>query len=430
MSVPPKQEQDLDDDGDQQNSIGLDELEAAPPDQNADDAQVYRWTSLEERRSKDRSASHRAGSAPTPTKSRVWASFCIHSYLTLFSILGVLARLGLVALTTYPGAPLSTTVVWANVAGSLVMGFLREERMLFRRHWKEALKETREAVQISGSGYEGTQKEATTKAYVACRSANYAFIGLTVGFCGSLTSFADIIRDALLALFNDLNTAPISSQVTEQLSARRLPGYSALAVIAVVWIEVSMSLGALALGGHLGIATHRMTDCLPAVRLERVLSPIVVVVAWGAWLGAVLMAIWPPTDEWRGQAVLAVVFAPLGAMLRFHLARQLNPKVASFPLGTFAANIGGTCILGMIWDLQHSQVARLIIPCQVLQGVGDGFCGALTTVSTWVLELMSLRLKHAYIYGMTSLVIACACMLTIMGPLRWTTGFRVSACGS
>lgn len=191
-----------------------------------------------------------------------------------------------------------------------------------------------------------------------------------------------------------------------------------------------MSLAALALGGHLGVATHRMTDRLPAVSLERVLSPIIVVITWGAWLGAVLMAIWPPTDEWRGQAVFAVVFAPLDAMLRFHLATQLNPKVASFPLGTFAANIGGTYILGMIWGLQHSQVARLVASCQVLQGVDDGFCGALTTVSTWVLELMSLRLKHAYIYGMTSLIIACACVVTIMGPLRWTSGFSVSACRS
>lgn len=52
------------------------------------------------------------------------------------------------------------------------MGFLREERMLFPRHWKEAVEETREALQFSGSEHQSTQKEATTKAYVAGRSAN------------------------------------------------------------------------------------------------------------------------------------------------------------------------------------------------------------------------------------------------------------------
>ena len=34
----------------------------------------------------------------------------------------------------------------------------------------------------------------------------------------------------------------------------------------------------------------------------------------------------------------------------------------------------------------------------------EGFCGSLTTVSTWVLKLSTLRKGHAYICGMVSLV--------------------------
>ena len=53
---------------------------------------------------------------------RVLSEIYDHSYLIFFSILGVLACLGLVTLTSYPGAPLATTAVWANVGGSLVIG--------------------------------------------------------------------------------------------------------------------------------------------------------------------------------------------------------------------------------------------------------------------------------------------------------------------
>ncbi len=48
-------------------------------------------------------------------------------------------------------------------------------------------------------------------------------------------------------------------------------------------------------------------------------------------------------------------------------------------------------------------------------GIEDGFCGCLTTVSTWVAELAALRRRHAYIYGATSFLVALALMVAIMG---------------
>lgn len=240
--------------------------------------------------------------------------------------------------------------------------------------------------------------------------------------------FADTIRDAFLVLSNDLDTSPYASQTTTATPKSRPDGYSVMAYIAVIWIEVSMSLAALSLGGHLGIATHRWTDRLPAVSFERFMNKIVIFVGWGTWMGAIIMAIWPPHEAWRGQAVFAVVFAPVGAILRFRLAKLLNRKFASFPLGTFAASVFGTCVLGMVWDLQHSIANDVAIPRQVLQGVADGFCSALTTVSTWVLELKALRVRHAYVYAVLSLALSFACMTAIMGLLRWTVGFDTATC--
>lgn len=415
--------------------IGLDELEAAPPDQNPQDDEIYRHRSLEqERRSHETAA--RQSSRPRSSaerSARLWAQLYLHSYIIFFSILGVLARLGIIALTTYPGAPVTTTVVWANVGGSLVMGFLREDRMLFRRHWHAAHAKAQAARRdnsddASESSHSKEDKEETKRTYMTSRSKVHGFIGLTVGFCGTFTSFADIIRDAFLAISNDLNTAPFSSQVAASTPQSRPDGYSVLATIGVLWVEVSMSLAALSLGGHLGIATHRWAHVLPNISCEKFLNMAVVPLGVGCWIGSVIMAIWPPVEAWRGQAIFAVAFAPVGALTRLHVSKLLNPKIAAFPLGTFAVNVFGTCVLGMLWDLQHNEVGHSMLACQLLQGVADGFCGGATTVSTWVLELKALRVWHAYVYAVVSLAVSLALMVAIMGSLRWTQGFSEPTC--
>src|SRR5436305_11274869 len=75
---------------------------------------------------------------PSPIRQKT-SSFATQlytvSYLVLFSMLGTLARLGVQALTFYRGAPVVTSVLWANFGGSLIMGFLSEDRQLFKEEW-------------------------------------------------------------------------------------------------------------------------------------------------------------------------------------------------------------------------------------------------------------------------------------------------------
>jgi fluoride exporter len=66
--------------------------------------------------------------------------------------------------------------------------------------------------------------------------------------------------------------------------------------------------------------------------------------------------------------------------------------------------------------------------CRVLQGVMEGFCGCLTTVSTWVAELNGLKREHGYIYGFTSVVVALSFLIVIMGSLLWSRGFNIPVC--
>ncbi|KAK3302307.1 CrcB-like protein-domain-containing protein [Chaetomium strumarium] len=381
----------------------LDEAAGVWPVQNPHEQPTYRFRSLEQVRSQEQDRRRSlAGGRPLEDEkpqgvrfevSRLLTQLYTVSYLIFFSILGTLARLGLQALTNYPGTPIGFSSIWPNFAGSLVMGFLAEDRK--------------------------AQAAAVKKTIPL-------YIGLATGFCGSFTSFSAFIRDMFLALSNDLDN-----------TAARNGGYSFLTLLAVPIVTVSLSLGALVLGAHLAIALAPLTPSLPR-RLRATLDKAAVFLGWGCWLGAVLLSIFPPPSggghaDWRGKVTFALVFAPPGCLVRFYASLKLNGRVAAFPVGTFVVNLAGTGVLAMAWDLAHSGGAAAagqgLIGCQVLAGVQDGFCGCLTTVSTWVGELAALRRRHAYVYGGASVLGGFAVVVAIMGGLRWSESYEWGACG-
>ncbi|KFX97281.1 hypothetical protein V490_02863 [Pseudogymnoascus sp. VKM F-3557] len=405
--------------------------------------------------------------------SRIATEIYILSYLILFSILGTLARVGLDALTMYPGAPVGTSVLWANFGGSLLMGYFSEDRKLFMDSDKsqngttpEEEREERYENMSSGEaerGGAGRAREvaanepnpealriAARKVHLAFKKTIPLYIGLTTGFCGSFTSFSSFIRDDFLALSNSSPTITSASGSSSVIP--RNGGFSFMALLAVNILTLCVCISALKFGAHLAIAFHYITPSIPVRLIRRMFDRITVVVALGVWLGAVFMTIWPPDrpsgsassehttwsqENWRGRVLFSLIFAPLGCIARFYASVKLNGLRPSFPVGTFVVNIVGTIILGMAWDLQHAPLGTMggrigggLIGCQVLQGVMDGFCGCLTTVSTWVLELTSLRRRHAYLYGFASVGVALAFMTIIMGSLRWTKGFADPVCST
>lgn len=352
----------------------------------------------------------------------------IISHLIFFSLLGTLARLGLQSLTFYTGAPVTTGVLWANVAGSLVMGFLAEDRNLFREEWGSP---------PSSEPKDADEAHEHVKKHKAVKKTIPLYIGLTTGFCGCCTSFSSFMRDVFLALANVLPDPSLSPSTGV---APRNGGYSFMALVAVILVTVSLSLSALIFGAHLALGLARVTPTFPFALTRRFLDRAMVVLAWGCWLGAVFLAIWPPDrhgpgkDHWRGRAVFALVFAPLGCLFRFYVSLRLNSRIPNFPLGTFVVNIFGTIIEGLCFDLQHVSGLGAVVPaawtgCQVLQGVMDGFCGSATTVSTWVAELNGVsRRRHAYFYGVVSVFVALGLLVVIMGSLLWTRGFESAVC--
>ncbi|KAI7529711.1 hypothetical protein KC331_g15071 [Hortaea werneckii] len=389
---------------------------------------------------------------PPPRVPLALTELYIISYLTFFSILGTLARLGMQWLTFYPGAPVVTPVIWANFAGSLLMGFLAEDQGLFRDAWTTSDTEKHAGGRSHPSDVERLNKSERAKV----KKTIPLYIGLATGFCGSLTSFSSFARDFFLALSNNLPT-PIDHPGTLAAGAppsttstvSRNGGYSFESWTAAVITTVALSLGGLIAGADLALFLEPLTPRIPKKFTRIFLDPFMVILAAGCWLGAVFMAIWPPdrpggpassgptsNDTWRGQAIFAIVFAPVGCLLRYYASLKLNGLVAAFPLGTFAVNMLGTAIEGMCYDIQHVGIGIMgrigggRVGCQVLQGIMDGFCGCLTTVSTWVAEINGLQRKHGWAYAFASVVGALCLMVVIMGSVRWSVGWSDPVCNT
>lgn len=132
------------------------------------------------------------------------------AWLIFFSFMGTLARLGVEAITVYPNAPWASPVLWANMGGSFAMGFVSEDRNLFRHEWC--------GTESTQNSFHASKLEKDTASVHANAGANHGkvkktiplYIGLATGFCGSFTSFSSFILDAFLALSNDLPLASSS----------------------------------------------------------------------------------------------------------------------------------------------------------------------------------------------------------------------------
>ena len=396
-------------------AAGLTEVAVPPPVERERESGLEPWATLESAESR---VSGPAEKVETELSGYATGLYTV-CYLVFFSMFGALARIGLQALTEYPGAPVVTGVLWPNVGGCLLMGFFAEDRNVFRDEWGVSQKKEKRSLQDEAQRHKAVKKTIPL------------YIGLTTGFCGSFTSFSTFMLDVFLALSNDLpnpNTPTIHP---------RNGGYSFMALVAVILYTLALSLISLIFGAHLAASLDKLTPTIPFPLLRNLLDPAIVFLALGCWTGSIFLALFPPDrhlgprEHWRGDAVFAVVFAPLGCLLRYYVSLWLNPRVLAFPLGTFAVNIFGTMVLGMCFDLQHAGNVVGVdhrVGCQVLSGVMDGFCGCATTVSTWVAELRSLKLRHAYLYGTMSLGAALAILVVIVGSMRWTVGLDEPVC--
>ncbi|AUH51607.1 fluoride efflux transporter CrcB [Chromobacterium sp. ATCC 53434] len=119
------------------------------------------------------------------------------------------------------------------------------------------------------------------------------------------------------------------------------------------------------------------------------------------------------------KSILAVSGgAALGALLRWLLGLRLNSLFPALPPGTLAANLIGGYIIGVavacFADLPNlSPLWRLLII--------TGFCGGLTTFSTFSAEVVDLLRQGQLLPALTSIAIhvSGSLLMTIAGIVSW-----------
>ena len=110
--------------------------------------------------------------------------------------------------------------------------------------------------------------------------------------------------------------------------------------------------------------------------------------------------------------------ASTGALLRWQLGLKLNALYPQLPLGTLSANLLGGYIIGLAasYTAQHPNLSpewRLLIM--------TGFCGGLTTFSTFSLEVVNLLQQGKFTWAMANISthVLGSLLMTFLGFATW-----------
>lgn len=310
--------------------------------------------------------------------------------ITFGSLCGMLARLGLIQLTTYDGAFLGG-VVWANCCACFIMGMAAQTTAM----WLKA---------------------------GAAKGSLPLYVGITTGFCGTCSSFSLVMLEA----FNKAaNTLPQHYQYPNA-------AYGIMEALATIIAHMAVSGASFATGRHLGLVVDQWTISAATYRCT---ERATLVAGVAMYIVAVVLLGTQKRGDWRLWTFLCL-FTPWAAMVRYGVSRWLNLRRPRFPLGTFAVNMGGTVFLAVLTVLGRGRrLLLLLIPitthmlsCHVVVGLDDGFCATVTTVLTFVAELYLLPTGASYVYGGTTVVLGFALVVVVLGSYAWSVGLVLAVC--
>lgn len=297
--------------------------------------------------------------------------FCALSVSAYF---GILARIYLTELAAWNGLPLFPAF-YSEVVGTAIMGFVLSHKQLLQTNYK------------------------------------FTYQALATGFCGSLTTFSSWNNDAATVLIQYGEEDP--DNIT------RVIGW-----ITVLLIGFGMPIVALRFGEHVGYlspwADQRTGEKVYEMpkRATRMFEITTYIIFWGIATSIVVTI--PLLLFNRHDFMFSFVLASLGAYIRWHLS-PLNSTFQHFKLGTFLVNVLGTWILGIAYILDHHHGDEVGIEVKgLLYGATAGFCGCLTTVSTFAVELSTLSFPATYLYGLSSVLAAQVGLIAIRGTYWWT----------
>jgi len=116
--------------------------------------------------------------------------------------------------------------------------------------------------------------------------------------------------------------------------------------------------------------------------------------------------------------LLVALGAAVGAPARYLTDRAVQSRHDTvFPWGTLTVNVVGSFVLGLV----TSAAARGLLPPVVVAAVGTGFCGALTTYSTFSYETLRLAEERAGLEALVNVLASVAAGLAA-AALGWAAG--------
>lgn len=180
---------------------------------------------------------------------------------------------------------------------------------------------------------------------------------------------------------------------------------------------LSISMASLFLGVHIGtMLLPVIPEIRPPSRATRYAACVISVLVYFATFPAYFRL----SASFRHQATAALLFSFPGTLTRYVLSIVLNPRLKLLPVGTLVANEFGTSLLAMFHALQGLNHPVSPGACAILQGLDDGYCGCLTTVSTFASELRALGTRKGLLYGTVSIGLGQILMVLILGSAVWT----------
>lgn len=288
------------------------------------------------------------------------------------SYVGVLTRIYLSALANWTGVPLFRSL-YPEMVGTVIMGFVVSHKVLLADH-------------------------------------TFLYQAVATGLCGSITTFSSWNNEAVSILLQAGQVPPDN-------------GMRVLGWVTILLLGLGMSAGALTVGRHLaalspwadGKQRNEESDASSTKCCCSAVEPVVFVCVWLVTTAVIVII---PYMLARLDLLFSCLFASLGTYLRWHLS-PFNSCFRNFKLGTFVVNVAGAWLLGGVACILELYAKGELIH-DILVGVSSGFCGCLTTISTFAVELSSLPLRSSYVYALSSVFAAQVGIVVVRGTVQWT----------
>ena len=293
---------------------------------------------------------------PKESHAFTYVSLAVHAFL------GVFLRLVIIYIfTTFQPSLTNHSVMFPNFLGSFVMGIV-----VFHK------------------------KQLTEIHPQLCA-------GILTGFCGSLTSFSTVMVAVAKIFFGVYNCQwTVAERIFLFFETYFFNFFVAFTILSYAFTLSSK-------GSCQNVTC--LKDNRKVVNLLLLLFYIII-----SCISIILSILVPVTRKFA----LSILLGQFGVVVRYLLGKYVNPRVPSFPVGTFLANVLGTIISSSVNGVMVYQSDSLTpLTKDFLFAISNGIAGALTTVSSFVSEIHSLpTYKNSSIYSMVTL-----CISQIIGVL-------------